>query len=84
MSRKRKPLPVLTDFHITDLAAEGNALGRHGEMVVFVPFAAPGDVADIQLTRKRSSYAEGRIERLVEPSPIRIPARCQYLSLIHI
>lgn len=45
---------------ITDVAAEGKALARVNDLVVFVPYAAPGDVIDIQLTRKRHNYAEGK------------------------
>ena len=47
MARKRKPLPLIPELEITGVAAEGNAIGRHGEMVVFVPFAAPGDIVDV-------------------------------------
>lgn len=84
MSRKRKPLPVLEALHITDVAAEGKALARvalnpekpEDRLVVFVPYAAPGDVADVRLLRKKHSYAEGQIERLVTPSPLRVEPRC--------
>ena len=61
MARKRKPLPILEKVTITDVAAEGKALARVDDMVVFVPYAAPGDVVDIQLLRKRHNYAEGKI-----------------------
>ena len=64
MARKRKPLPLLADVLITDVAAEGNALGRVDDMVVFVPFAAPGDVVDIQVEKKKKSYAIGRVAAL--------------------
>ena len=70
MSRKRKELPTLEGVKITDVAAEGNALARVDDMVVFIPFGAPGDVADVKLDRKKKSYAEGHIARLVEPSPV--------------
>ena len=56
MARK-KPLPILEDVLITDVAAEGKALARYNDMVVFVPFAVPGDVVDIQLSKKKKSYA---------------------------
>lgn len=45
---------------ITDVAAEGKALARVNDLVVFVPYVAPGDVVDIQLLRKRHNYAEGK------------------------
>ena len=54
MSRKRKELPTLESSELTDIAAEGNALGRtESGMVVFVPFGAPGDIADIKKKRKK-------------------------------
>ncbi|MDE7458580.1 MAG: 23S rRNA (uracil(1939)-C(5))-methyltransferase RlmD [Muribaculaceae bacterium] len=81
MARKRKELPVLEAVTITDVAAEGNALGRVDDMVVFIPFGAPGDVADIKLTKKKKSYAEGRIERLVTPSEIRVTPRCEHFGV---
>lgn len=84
MSRKRKPQPILPGITVTDFAAEGNALARvdtpNGQMVVFVPFAAPGDVADIRIEKKRKSYAQGRIERLVAPSPVRVEPRCEHFG----
>lgn len=85
MARKKKPLPLLQAFRITDVAAEGNALGKmdtpSGQLVVFVPYGAPGDVVDVQLTKKRHSYAEGRIVRMLEPSPLRIDPMCEHFGV---
>ncbi len=81
MSRKRKELPVLEGVEIIDVAAEGNALARVNDMVVFVPFGAPGDVADVKLDRKKSSYAEGHIERMIKPSAIRETPRCEHFGI---
>ncbi len=81
MARKRKELPVIEGVEITDVAAEGKALGRVDEMVVFVPFAAPGDVIDVKIDKKRKSYAEGHIERLVKPSDIRVEPRCEHFTV---
>ncbi len=81
MSRKRKELPVIQDVEITGVAAEGNAIARVGEMVVFIPYGAPGDVADVQLTRKKRSYAEGRIVRMVSPSEARCEPRCEHFGV---
>ena len=79
--RKKKELPVLEGVNIDGIAAEGNAIARVDNMVVFVPYGAPGDVATVRLTRKKNSYAEGRIERLEEPSPIRLEPRCDHFGL---
>ncbi len=80
VSRKRKPYPILEGVQILDLAAEGNAIARVDDMVLFIPYGAPGDVADLQITKKRKSYAEGRIVRLVQPSPDRVEPRCSHFG----
>ena len=55
MSRKKKQLPLLENITITDVAAEGKALARVDDMVIFIPFVIPGDVVDVQITKKRKS-----------------------------
>ncbi len=84
MARKRKELPELKDIEISGVAAEGNAMARldgGSGIVCFIPFGAPGDKVDVKLTRKRSSYAEGRITRIVEPSPLRVEPRCEHFTV---
>ena len=81
MSRKRKVLPVLQDVEIIDVAAEGNALARVDDMVVFVPFGAPGDRVDIKLEKKKKSYAQGRIEAFRKRSDIRVEPRCEHFTV---
>ena len=88
MSRKKKPLPILTDIKIEDFAAEGKTVTRvklreddETAIVLFVPYAVPGDVADIQITRKKHSYAEGKLVRLISPSPLRVAPRCSHFGV---
>lgn len=81
MARKRKELPLLEALEITSVGAEGKAVARHGEMVVFIPYGAPGDIADIKLDKKKHSYAEGHIERLVKPSEIRVEPFCEHFGV---
>ncbi len=80
LARKKKELPLLEGIEITDVAAEGNAIARVDNMVVFIPYGAPGDVADIKIDRKKHSYAEGHIDRLVTPSAIRVEPRCEHFG----
>lgn len=80
MSRKKKELPLLEGIEITGVAAEGNALARVDDFVVFVPYGAPGDIADIKIDRKKRSYAEGHIERLIRPSAIRQEPVCPHFG----
>lgn len=81
MARKRKELPLLEGVEIIDVAAEGNSLARVDEMVVFIPFGAPGDIADVKIDKKKKSYAEGHIERLITPSDIRVVPRCEHFTV---
>lgn len=72
---------MLTDVTISDVAAEGQSLARVNEMIVFIPFGAPGDVADIKIDRKKRNYAEGHIVKLTIPSGIRVEPRCGHFTL---
>ena len=81
MTRKKKPLPLLENITITDFAAEGKALARVDDMVVFVPWAVPGDVCDLQVRRKKHSFMEAEIAALHQPSPLRIAPFCQHFGV---
>jgi len=81
MTRKKKPLPLLEKITITDFATEGKALARVDDMVVFVPWAVPGDVCDLQVRRKKHSFMEAEIVRLHIPSPIRVQPFCEHFGI---
>lgn len=81
MSRKKKSLPVLENITITDYAAEGKALARVNELVVFVPFAVPGDVVDLQVRRQKHSYCEAEIIRFIKYSERRVKPFCQHFGI---
>lgn len=81
MARKRKELPLLSEIQIVDVAAEGNSLAKVDDFVVFVPYGAPGDIVDVKIDRKRRNYAEGHIERIVTPSPIRVTPKCEHFTV---
>ncbi|MDR1227311.1 MAG: 23S rRNA (uracil(1939)-C(5))-methyltransferase RlmD [Prevotellaceae bacterium] len=78
---RKKSLPLLENITITDVAAEGKALAKVDGRVVFVPFAIPGDVVNIQVSKKKSSYVEGYVTRLVTPSPQRIQPFCPHYGV---
>lgn len=81
MSRKRKNLPVVEGLEITKVAAEGKSIARWNDLVVFIPFGAPGDVADVKIDRKKHSFCEGHIENLVKPSEIRTEPMCEHFGV---
>jgi len=72
---------LLEKVRITDIAAEGNALARIDNMVVFVPMLIPGDVVDIQVVRKRKKFMDGRVVRFHEYSSDRIEPRCSHFGV---
>ena len=80
-SRKQKPLPLLQQITITDVAAEGKALAKVDDMVVFTQYAVPGDVVDIQLFKKKKNYAEGRVVKFHHLSDVRCEARCEHYGV---
>jgi len=63
------------------VAAEGKAIAKIDGMAVFVPLAVPGDVVDIQLTRKKNSFAEGRIVRFHSYSAVRSEPFCRHFGV---
>ncbi len=81
MTRKKKPLPLLRDIEITGYAAEGKALARVDDIVVFVPYAVPGDVVDLQVRRKKHSFMEAEIVSINKPSPLRTEPFCQHFGV---
>ncbi|MDR2118897.1 MAG: 23S rRNA (uracil(1939)-C(5))-methyltransferase RlmD [Tannerellaceae bacterium] len=81
MVKRKKQLPVLENVTVSGVAAEGKAIARMDDFVLFVPFAAPGDVADIRLTKKKNSYAEGRVVRFHQYSPLRTQPFCRHFGV---
>lgn len=81
MSRKKKPLPILENVLITDIAAEGKSLARVNDLVVFVPFTVPGDIVDLQVKKKKHSYCEAEVIRFVEYSKLRVKPMCEHFGI---
>ena len=80
MGRKNE-LPLLEKVIITDIGAEGNAIARIDNQVVFVPMLIPGDIVDIKIKKKRKKYMEGTVVRFHEYSPDRIKPRCRHFGV---
>ena len=81
MARNKKQLPILEKVTITDIAAEGKAIAKIDDLVVFIPFVAPGDVIDIQLTKKKHNYAEGKAIHFHEYSSLREIPFCEHFGI---
>jgi len=81
MARNKKPLPLLEGVTIEAVAAEGKCLFHWEELVVFVPFCVPGDVCDVQIRRKKHSFAEGEVVRFIKYSNVRATPFCRHFGV---
>lgn len=88
MARKRKELPEIKDVEITGIAAEGKSIAKirmkesdPEPMVVFIPYGCPGDIVNIKIDRKKHSYAEAHITKIIHPSPLRIEPKCEHFGV---
>lgn len=81
MARKKKPLPLLENITITNVAAEGKAIAKVDNLVIFVPYAVPGDVVDLQIKRKKHSYAEAEVVKVHQYSDKRVKPFCKHFGI---
>lgn len=81
MARKKKELPLLEKVMITDVAAEGKAIAKINDLVIFVPYVVPGDVADLQVKRKKNKYAEAEAVNFHEYAKIRAVPFCLHYGV---
>mgnify|MGYP000090534028 FL=1 len=78
---RRKRIPNLDKVELTDIGNKGKAVGRYNEQVVFVSGAVPGDVVEVQVTKKRRSYLEGKAVAFHEYSADRVEAVCAHFGV---
>ncbi|MEI8048902.1 MAG: 23S rRNA (uracil(1939)-C(5))-methyltransferase RlmD [Bacteroidota bacterium] len=76
----RHQLPFFENVTILDAGAEGKAVARVNDLVVFVPFCVPGDVVDIQVISKRKSYCEGKVVKFHHYSELRVEPFCEHFG----
>ena len=81
MARKKKALPLLEKVTITGVAAEGKAIVKIDDLVVFVPYVVPGDVVDLQVKRKKNKYAEAEAVHFHEYSSLRAKPFCEHYGV---
>jgi 23S rRNA (uracil1939-C5)-methyltransferase len=69
----------VTELRILRLAAGGDGVGRLPDgKTVFVPRTAPGDLVELSEVRDHKRFARARVQRVVEPSPLRVDPRCPH------
>lgn len=81
MARKKKELPLLEKVMITDVAAEGKAIAKVDDLVIFVPYVVPGDVVDLQIKRKKNKYAEAEAVKFHEYASQRAVPFCEHYGV---
>ena len=81
MGRKRKPLPIIENVEITNVAAEGKAIAKIDDKVIFITQTVPGDIVDIQVTRKKKSFLEAVPVKFHKYSDIRTEPFCEHFGV---
>ena len=76
-----KILPLFENVEILDAGAEGKAVARVDNLVVFVPFAVPGDIVDIQTFSKKKNFYEGKVVRFHTYSEKRVTPFCEHFGV---
>ena len=74
-------MPLVKEMEFIDAAAEGKSVGKYNEKVVFVPYVVPGDVADVQLVRKKKSFLEGKATQILKYSERRTEPKCGHFGV---
>ncbi len=81
LSRKKRKRPVIEGLEVIDLAAEGKAIAKFDGKIIFVnDHAVPGDVVDVQVTRKKKNYLMGYPLAFHQYSPKRTGPFCQHFG----
>lgn len=78
--RNEGPL-ILENVEIIDAGAEGKAVARVNDMVVFVPFAVPGDVCDVRIVSRKRRFFEGRAVKFHKLSDMRVNPVCSHFGI---
>ena len=80
MKKKHKHI-LLENIEVTDYAAEGKAIARIDGKVIFISGAIPGDYADVQITKSKKDWAEGRAIRITQPAADRLIPFCSHFGV---
>ncbi len=72
---------IVENVEILDIAAEGKAIARINNMVMFLPYVVPGDIVNVQVIKKRKNFLEGRVLKIVKYSEQRTEAFCKHFGI---
>jgi len=68
------------EVKIEKLVYGGDGLAHHEGQTVFVPLVLPGELVSIAPAERKKKFVRGRLERVVEAAPERVPAPCPYFG----
>jgi 23S rRNA (uracil1939-C5)-methyltransferase len=71
----------LDNITIETMAAEGKCIAKYNGLVIFIQGGAPGDIVEVELTKIKSSYLEGRVTAIRQLSPHRAQPFCEHFGL---
>lgn len=78
---KPKRQEIIEQVEVIDAGAEGNSVAKHNELVIFIPFVVPGDIIDVQITKKKKNFAEGKAIYFHKFSDKRVEAKCPHFGV---
>ena len=81
MSRRKKNLPIITGAEVVDIARGGKAIAKKDDLVILVSHAVPGDIIDIQVTKKKKNFYEGRPIHFHKYSSFRTDPVCAHFPV---
>ncbi|MCD4722651.1 MAG: 23S rRNA (uracil(1939)-C(5))-methyltransferase RlmD, partial [Desulfobacula sp.] len=68
------------ELEIIDLAFGGRGLAKPDGLPVFIDRCIPGDIVFVKITKKKKSWAEGKLIKILKESPLRKEGKCQYCN----
>lgn len=79
--RKQKTQEIIENVEILEAAAEGNSIAKVNDLVIFIPFVVPGDIIDVQIIKKKKSFAQGKAIKFHKFSDKRVEAQCPHFGI---
>lgn len=78
---RKRSFPLFEKVQIEKVAAEGKSIARVNEKALFVPFTVPGDIVDVQVTKSRSAFMEGKVKKFHVYSELRADPKCEHFGI---
>ncbi len=81
MGRKKRRNPLLEQLEIIDVAAEGKSIAKYEDRIIFVTGTIPGDIVDVQISKKKKKYYEGYPTKFYKYSDDRVEPKCEHFGV---